>query len=1401
MKRTVRLASMLVTMLAGSSALAGGHDLPGYNAYFDAPEAQVRPLESAALSPQMLAGVSSIDEKRGVPTIFWAPANGPVAPAQYLTRPEAAARFYLEQYASLYGLGSGALVAAYPAMVHNTGRDGIIVVFRQRAAGIDVHQIAVKVLMTRNHELLAITGNLHPLASAKMARSEKFVQSPEMAIARSFNDFFATKVPASAFIDTKKPEHGYAFYTMSDTSETITKNIGLARPARIKKVYFAMPEALVPAYYVEIAGAKKTSTSSVLYSYVIAADDGRMLERQSLTQEAAFNYRVWSDGAPKFTPTDGPHVDFTPHPTGMPDGSSPAFSLPIMVTVDGFNTNPMNTFDPWLAAGATQTLGNNVDAYVDRNAPDGFGGQDFRATTTSMGTFDRTYDTAQSPTVSQNQQRASITQLFYDNNYYHDYWYDSGFNEAAGNAQTNNFNRGGSGNDPIHAEGQDYSGTDNANMQTPADGSSPIMQMYIFSGAPSASLTVMPGNTTYMVGVAGFGAQTFNVGPAQIVVATDNSMADSMGGNTGNFTDACQALTGGANAYTGKIVLADRGACNFTDKVKNIQNAGGIGALIANNVSPGLPPNPMGGTDNTITIGALGLSQDNGNTIKAQIMAGMTTGTMVRGPTLQRDGTIDGGIIGHEWGHYLHMRLSSPNTAQGGAMSEGWGDFQALMQIAHPDDNTGTSFSGVFATGIYASATFGDSGYYGIRRVPYSKDMTKNPLTFKHIGDNQTLPAGVLDFGNNAEVHNAGEVWCQMLWEGYSNMLDDTLGAGARHTFDQAKRKMADYVVAGLKLAPANMTYTEQRDGILAAAIAAGRASGDYGDFVDLAAGFAKRGAGKCAQSPTRNSTNLNGVVESFTANPEPVFVSAFLADKAPACDNDGVLDSGENGVVAITVQNVGWSDLTGATVTVTSSDPNLTFPNGNSAMIPTTAVFANGVAYVDVKLSNAVNALSVVPLNIAINAPSACVAMVNATGGAEVHFDSAEPNSANASATETFEGVTKTWTASVASGGATNLWSIVRPMVTGVNEMIWGQDIAGVSDHRYTSPDLAVGAGAFSVTFQHRYQFEKASGTNWDGAVIEYSQDGGATWADVSTLAGVNPGYNGAINNTASNPLGGRQGYTGATNGFANGTMVNQTINFGTTLANKTVKLRFRIGTDEAAGSGGWYIDNIAFTGLTNKPFSAQLVEDAMCMNLPPIANAGVDQVVPSAANVALDGTGSSDPDNGPSPLSYAWTQTAGPGVTLTGGMGTMPNFVAPSVMMDTTLTFQLTVNDGSAMASDSVDVLVQAQMGSSSSSSGMGGAGGMGTGGMGTGGMGTGGMGTGGTATTGGNGGTAGAGGEMGVGGGSNTAPPVGNDGGCDCSLPGNERPAPLRDVGSSVLALFGAWIVRRRRSGKPS
>lgn len=93
---------------------------------------------------------------------------------------------------------------------------------------------------------------------------------------------------------------------------------------------------------------------------------------------------------------------------------------------------------------------------------------------------------------------------------------------------------------------------------------------------------------------------------------------------------------------------------------------------------------------------------------------------------------------------------------------------------------------------------------------------------------------------------------------------------------------------------------------------------------------------------------------------------------------------------------------------------------------------------------------------------------------------------------------------------------------------------------------------------------------------------------------------------------------------------------------------------------------------------------------NQTPIANAGSNQTVNSCTNVSLNGSASTDPDSGPAPLTFQWTQTAGPVVSLTGATTATPTFEAPNVASSVLLTFQLTVSDSLAMASATVDVTV---------------------------------------------------------------------------------------------------------------
>ncbi|MHC1744521.1 MAG: PKD domain-containing protein [Syntrophobacteraceae bacterium] len=80
--------------------------------------------------------------------------------------------------------------------------------------------------------------------------------------------------------------------------------------------------------------------------------------------------------------------------------------------------------------------------------------------------------------------------------------------------------------------------------------------------------------------------------------------------------------------------------------------------------------------------------------------------------------------------------------------------------------------------------------------------------------------------------------------------------------------------------------------------------------------------------------------------------------------------------------------------------------------------------------------------------------------------------------------------------------------------------------------------------------------------------------------------------------------------------------------------------------------------------------------VNQPPVADAGPDQTVQAGRIVRLDGTRSSDADNGIA--SYNWVRLSGPSVALSKSTTASPTFTAPDVSADgTALTFGLTVTD----------------------------------------------------------------------------------------------------------------------------
>ncbi len=1101
----------------------------------------------------------------------------------------------LRGVAKSYKLNERALAATKVTTLHDTGKGVVVARFTQELDGIELFHSTLNMALTRDLEPVAASGFLATVVKADATKG--FALAGDVAVANAFNALTGATIDGAAALGTTAG--AYDLYTFK------TAPGFAARPARVKKVYYPQPKSLEAGYYVELNVGAAAGTDARMVAFVISASSGKVLFRKDLSANDSFSYRVWAepDAAKGNKPLDGPMGNLAvPHPTGIPDQYAPAFIAPNLVSLANA---PFSKNDPWLAAGATKTSGNNVNAYADLKAPDGFGTGDLTAEVTAPGVFDRTINMTTGPSGTTEGIKGVVTQLFYDINFMHDYYYDAGWDEKSFNPQVDNLGRGGVGGDPVLGEAQDYSGRNNANANTPADGASPVIQMYLFDGASNPKVIV-----TAPAGVAGtYASQAAAFAPASfttsgtLVLANDGSTT-STNTTAGTPSDGCQAFVNAA-AITGKIALVDRGACDFITKVTNAQAAGAIGVVIVNNVAGAAPS--LGAAQGTPeSLPTLSLSQTDGAKIKAALAGGVTV-TLQRDKSIDRDGALDTAIITHEWGHILSNRLVGNGTGlssqQAGGMGEGWSDFVALTVTVRPDDLdnvTNPKFSGVYATGGYAmGGQEPDAFYYGVRRYPYSTNMLKNPLTFKHISNGTALPVGPpVAFGedgaSNAEVHNTGEVWATMLWECYASLLADT----PRLTFDEANKRMRAYLVASLKLTPNAPTILEARDAVLAAAYAT-----DATDFALFAAAFAKRGAGTGAIGPDRTSQDQTPVVESYITGNDLEFISAKLDDSTQSCDNDGILDNGEKGLLTVTLKNSGTGPLAATTAKVTASDKSLVFDNGGAITFPPSKPYETVTATVTASLAGAG---PVAAIEVTIDATDPKLATTKQIRGVLDQVYNSDSLAAS-SATDDVETKDTLWTN--ASDKALSQAQVWTRRVDAGNTMWSLTNSEEISDQSIVSPAVTVAAtGNLVVTFKHRYSFEANADGSWDGGVLELSADGGKTWKDVGATA--TPAYPGTITaafqgQASSNPLKGLAGYVGESTGYP--AFITETLDLGTTYANQTVQIRFRAGTDEGTSTAvkPWDVDDIAFKGIVGTPFSSR-VGDACGHPVAPAADGG---------------------------------------------------------------------------------------------------------------------------------------------------------------------------------------------------
>jgi len=211
------------------------------------------------------------------------------------------------------------------------------------------------------------------------------------------------------------------------------------------------------------------------YSVIVGAEVADVLYRKNIVDDQAqpATYRVYDADSP------APLSPSNATPGSAIQGAGIGRTLFTLIS-----EGPLFNNLGWIPDGGNTTTGNNVDAGLDLVSPNGIDAAG-RPTGSPFRVFDFTYNPpplGADPPTNTDYRWGEVTHMFFWSNRYHDRLYELGFTELARNFQNDNFLRGGLGNDRVLAEAQDFSGTNNANFATPADGSSGRMQMYVFTG-------------------------------------------------------------------------------------------------------------------------------------------------------------------------------------------------------------------------------------------------------------------------------------------------------------------------------------------------------------------------------------------------------------------------------------------------------------------------------------------------------------------------------------------------------------------------------------------------------------------------------------------------------------------------------------------------------------------------------------------------------------------------------------------------------------------------------------------------------------------------------------------------------------------------------------------------------
>jgi uncharacterized repeat protein (TIGR01451 family) len=807
----------------------------------------------------------------------------------------------------------------------------------------------------------------------------------------------------------------------------------------------------------------------------------------------------------------------------------------------------------------TFTRGNNVHAYLDLDNIDERSGAEEVDGGDSL-VFDFYFENgAEVDTL----RPASVTQMFYMNNFMHDMTWYYGFDEASGNFQQRNYTGEGLGNDYVMAESQDGAEnaippTNNANFATPQDGSNGRMQMYLWDNSGSSVMRVEAPEAIagpIETGTADFGpAVDQNPITGLAAIARDGTSQPEL---------VCDTIVNGAEV-AGKIALIRRGDCFFKEKALNAYNAGAIGVVICNPENTIL--NMTGPAEvETPEIPSVLVRESDCERIRLQIAAGNdVTITLQRTGPQYLDSGFDNGIVAHEYGHGISNRLVGGPSASDclfndEQMGEGWSDFYTLVTSVRPGD-TGETPRGI---GNYAAG--GTPQSRGIRRFPYSTDMSINPLTYDDVILSGSAP------------HPLGEVWVATIWDLYWALVDEYGYDDDIYRGTGGNNMAIRLVTEGLKLTICNPGLVDGRNGILAADLAFYEGANQCLIWEV----FARRGLGYLASQGTAFDRRDNR--ENFDVLPECLKTLKITKDASVR-----TINAGENFRYTLRVFNHQDEDLTG--VVVRDEIPAGLTVNAGSVNVDDFTIEGQTITFT----------IGELPAGDDVEIRYTVTSSPDLTS-TSFWFDGAENGDDN-------------WQILPSEGA--DIWDFVTGNVY-EGEYVWfvpNEEADNDQSLIMLDPVTLTGTRP-ALRFFHNYDTEPA----WDGGLLLMSVNDGP-WEEVGDRF-IRNAYRGELAESALS-IPNLNGFWGNSEGY-----IDSYLDLSD-LAGQDLKFRWRFGSDDNTDEEGWYLDNIEFLDLFSYDGEACVTTDAgetVCARAPEAGvivnpNIGTDAVDPRLGETAID-------------------------------------------------------------------------------------------------------------------------------------------------------------------------------------